>query len=492
MKAITLARVSDKEQEDRDSLPAQADNFIKYCDRHELVIIKQFELVESSTRGNRTKFNEVIEFIKKQPETVALVVDRVDRLQRGFKETVIFDELMQKGKVVLHFIRENLIISENSKGPDIIRWDYAVMAAKTYILQLRDNVNSTKQFKLSRGECVTQAPTGYLNVTDPATERNTVVIDKDRAPFVKKTFELYSTGLYSYESLAVKLAEEGFTNKRGNSISKNSIGLILQNKFYYGIIVHKAGNNTEYPHNYPKIITKGLYDDCMEVAKARQKTPTKYILKPYAFRGLIRCAHCGCTISFETHKGKYVYSRCNKSKGNCPAGYVREEILLSQVSELLKKLAIPNDVLVDLKLRLQKSSEAEIQYHKHSIATLRREYDQIQQKLHNLLDLCIAGSITKSQYDEKASELKQIQYNIDMKLKEHTKADEEFGITVSYLMELASKAYKLFESSKVEQKHRILKLLLSKITLEGEKLYFKVKSPFEAIINAKERCFWGE
>lgn len=73
-----------------------------------LVSIDPFTLVESSTREQRPEFDEMIRFIKKQRTKIALIVDTVDRLQRSFKETPVFNDLMQQDVIELHFVKEGI------------------------------------------------------------------------------------------------------------------------------------------------------------------------------------------------------------------------------------------------------------------------------------------------------------------------------------------------------------------------------------------------
>jgi len=47
-------------------------------------VIKTYELVESSTRGERKEFAAMLAFAQAQNETVAIVADAVDRFQRSF------------------------------------------------------------------------------------------------------------------------------------------------------------------------------------------------------------------------------------------------------------------------------------------------------------------------------------------------------------------------------------------------------------------------
>ena len=61
MKAIILARVSTKEQEEGHSIAAQRQRLVDYCARKGLEVIRTFEIVESSTRGERKEFTAMLD-----------------------------------------------------------------------------------------------------------------------------------------------------------------------------------------------------------------------------------------------------------------------------------------------------------------------------------------------------------------------------------------------------------------------------------------------
>src|SRR5690349_6699095 len=114
MKAVILARISSKEQKEGHSLDAQVRNLRLYAERKNLKIVKEYTLIESSTKRNRPEFNEMIYFIKSQKEKMALIVDTVDRLQRSFKETPILNDLMQQNVLELHFVKEGNVLSKDA------------------------------------------------------------------------------------------------------------------------------------------------------------------------------------------------------------------------------------------------------------------------------------------------------------------------------------------------------------------------------------------
>lgn len=163
-KTIILARVSSKEQEDNYSIDVQTYRLQEYCLRRGLELLKTFQCCESSTVSNREKFLEAIEFAKKQKEIIAVVVYKVDRLQRSYKEMPLLNELVEKEKIELHFYTENCVIHKGSTSQDRMVWNMFVMMAQSYVDSLRDNINRSIAQKLRSGKWVSTAPIGYLHV----------------------------------------------------------------------------------------------------------------------------------------------------------------------------------------------------------------------------------------------------------------------------------------------------------------------------------------
>jgi len=104
--------------------------------------------------------------------------------------------------------------------------------SKYYIDNLSENVKRGMKEKVLRGEYPGWAPVGYLN--DLRT--HTIILDEEKAPFVKKLFELYSTGNYSYSDLSEASKKMGLKGKREKDLVKSVIPDILKNPFYYGVL----------------------------------------------------------------------------------------------------------------------------------------------------------------------------------------------------------------------------------------------------------------
>ena len=70
---------------------------------------------------------------------------------------------MRKDKIELHFYREGMVLNSKSTSVDIMRWDFSVVGAKAYVLQLSENVRRSTEQKNKNGEITGLAPLGYEN-----------------------------------------------------------------------------------------------------------------------------------------------------------------------------------------------------------------------------------------------------------------------------------------------------------------------------------------
>lgn len=253
------------------------------CEQKGLEVIKEFVIVESSTRGEREKFYEVINFIKKQKETINLVCDKVDRLQRSFKEMPIIDELRRSGKLILHFFVEGQILDANSNSSQIMAYQMYIMMAESYTNSISDNVKRSFEKMRQEDKITGTAPIGYLNKND-GRGKTDIILDPDRAFLVKRIFEEYSTGLYSLKEIRKKTIEWNLKNKTKSNtyLSVSQIDKLLKNKFYYGVATYKG---QDYKHIYPHIIDKDLFDKCDDVRNGRHRnrsnTTNRFYIQRY-------------------------------------------------------------------------------------------------------------------------------------------------------------------------------------------------------------------
>ena len=480
MKAIILARVSSKEQEDNNSIPSQTRRLLEYAEKYGLEVIDTYQLVESSTKTNRKKFSELIARIKESPEKIALVTDTIDRLQRGFRESVMLDELRSQNKIELHFVRENLIICEASNSSELLRWDMGVMFAKSYVTQLSDNVKRSTEQKRKNGEWSGLAPFGYKNI-DLENGKKWIVTDTSNSQIVISMYQWYATSSYSMKEIRQKLI-----NEYELKLAISQIDRILKNKFYFGVMHIKCN---DYPHVYDPIISKTLFDEVQNVKAGRNKKVFKYAGLPFHYRGLIRCGECGCSITPEHQKG-HDYYHCTQYKGKHGAKWMREEELTKQLKKAFEAIQIAPEDYDAVKAILKTSHDDKIKYKSQNIAHIQAELSKIQNRLDRLHEVYLDGDIDKESYKTKAEEYKSIRDSLKDKLNAVDGADDKFYKMIEYFIEIGQNAPLLLESSEMEERRLLINLVLQNLTLNGDQLRWEYKKPFDILYQTAQSQNW--
>ncbi len=483
--AYVVARVSSGEQE---SNGAQIERLRRYTQTIGFKEVIENQIEESSRKADRKKFQEIIAEICKSKNTCALVVDTIDRLQRSYKESVMLDEMRKTGKVELHFYREGLVIHRDSNSSDLMRWDMGVLFAKSYVLQLSDNVKRAFEQKRKDGCWIGSAMFGYDNVPKDSEKRTRadLVINEYEAYYVREIFERYATGNYSLNSMCDWLAKEGVKTKKGLRFKSSALHHLMCNPFYYGVMQTQYGN---FEHRYEPLIKKRLFMDVQSELNKKNNNPIlqKGVMK-FAFgNGLLSCKNCGCSVSGQTKKGKFTYYHCTNAKKICKRIYVPEAELMKQVTDMLKSLFITDEQIKEVCDHLKKHHDSQTLFHHDTVRRLQAEYNGCQTKMNQILDLLIDSKITQERYDEKVAEYSSRQEAINSELEDLTIDNKNHHITARTILLLAQNAVELFESSDIEEKQAIVKLISYNSLLDGKNLEFTMRKPFDSVLELSKR-----
>lgn len=491
-KAIIIARVSDPSQvEAGNSLPAQTRRMKDYLKRKQFNLIKEYSFDESAYKDKRDDFDEIINFIKTQKEEIIVCFDKVDRFSRNvFDQRVAYlYELAIAGKIELHFVSDNQVIGSNISASDKFRFSMSLGLAKYYSDAISDNVKRAQEQKLRKGEYPSGARFGYKNI-NLDNDKKWIDSDDFNSLVVKDIFNSYVSGNYSILELSKKIKKDYNISK-----SKGAIHIILNDKFYIGIM---TWNDQEYPHNYEQLIDIDTFKKAQEIMHGRKdkNKPFKYAGKPFAYRGLLRCHECGCSMTPQIKKrkltnGKYnnhtYYSCTNYHKTHEKITHVKESIIDKQFAEVFQALEIPADKLNEITSVLKEAHKNKNQFYeaqvKHFNKELQRHQNRIRISYEDKLDM----SITKEQYEEirkkSQKEIDQIKISID-KL---DFAEKEYYLTTARLVELGSRSAEIFRRSKPMEKRTLINFVLSNATLSNDKVLYTAKFPFSIVLKYGHR-----
>jgi len=231
IRAVLYARVSSKEQGEGFSIPAQQALLRQYAHQKNISIDAEFVDLETAKETGRTGFTAMLAHLRQRHTSRrALLVEKTDRLLRNLKDYVLLDEL----DVEIHFVKENVIITRDSRSSDKLIHGIRVILAKNYIDNLSEEVKKGLRTKASQGLYPSFAPPGYMNTTG-RDGRRIIAPDPILGPIVTKLFEWFATGQYSLKAVARKAYEEGFRFRRsGQRIPISTLHKILRKRIYVG------------------------------------------------------------------------------------------------------------------------------------------------------------------------------------------------------------------------------------------------------------------
>src|SRR5579863_33739 len=489
MKAIIFARVSSKEQEDGQSIPAQTRRLTEYALKKGFEIDSTYQVTESSIKETRKQFNQIVEYIKKSKHPYALITDTVDRLQRSFRETPQLDDLRRQGKLEIHFLREGLIIDQTSNSAQLLQWDIGVLFASSFIRQLSDNVKRSQEQCIRNGQWTSKAPYGYKNVSLPSGQK-TIEIEPEQAAVVSKMYELYALGNHSLQTIAEKIRALGSVKSaRGKTVTARTVEVILNNPFYIGIMRIKGKLHR---HNYPPLISESLFNKVQELLRGHNKAPVQYAGKPILLRGMIKCKNCEGTVCGDIKKQKYVYYSCHNTKRICVKKWVREEVILNELLTHFDNIQLTDDQISDV-IEAIKAYESEAQSSMKKLRTqLEHRLGLARERISKLVDMHVDGKIDAQTYRVKLDEYNREQQLVSAELKSCEEIYTAEHVTAQEVLLLAREAREIFESSKLDEKQQLLNFFFSNLTLDREKLDVELREPFNLMSKHEDHLIWRD
>ena len=474
MKSVIYARVSSREQaREGFSIPAQLKLLKSYAEKKDYEVTKEFVDIETAKKTGRTNFTKMLKFLEDNPAVKLLLVEKTDRLYRNIKDWVILDDVMDQYNIEVHFVKENFILSPNSKSMEKFMHGIKVLMAKNYIDNLSDEIKKGMKEKVLQGGYPHKAPVGYVNNL----QTKKIDIDPEKADYVRRLFELYASGNYSLKALRRKCIEDSFCMWPSHpKIAISSLEYILKNEFYIGYFTWK-GNR--YKGKHTPLVSRELFEAVQKQFKSHNKP--KEIKRNFTYSGLLTCANCGCSITSEIKKKIYIYYHCTNYHGNCKPVFVREEILDEQFEEAIKSFHFDEDIVEWIKLALKSSLEDKRLFHDQSINKLQSQYKKLQSRIEKIYIDNLDGKISEDFWKEKDSLWREQQDIILQKIEAHKKADENYMETGIKTIELFRKATLQYSEKSTKEKRKFLKILLSNSQLDGKNLILKYRKPFDLI-----------
>jgi site-specific DNA recombinase len=477
--AVLYARVSSKDQEREGfSIPAQQKALRTYAQDQHLTIAREFLDIETAKQAGRGGFGEMIAFLKGDPACRTILVEKTDRLYRNIRDWITIDEL----GVTVHFVKEGATVSADSRSSDKFMHGIKVLMAKNYVDNLSEEVKKGLREKAEQGHWPSVAPVGYVN--NLSTHR--IEVDPVRGPLIHAVFDLYATGAYSVKAVTVRATAMGLTHPRSSRpMMKGEMHRILQNPIYVGDFrwlgrVHHG--------SHEPLVSRERFADVQAVLS--RKPRAHYPKQKHAFMGLLTCARCGCSMTAEMKKGKYVYYRCTGFYGACGNTYIRQEKLAALLAAAVQAVQIPAGVANDLVTALREDDGHATQQRAEAVQRLEQRRHAIQAKLDRGYDDYVSGKISEDFWTRKSAQWEEDRRITEGELARLAHQHPSAHITGERILELAKTAYFRYQQQPAAEQRRLLETVLSNCTFDRGTLSPTYSKPFDLLVRGNETGDW--
>lgn len=337
-----------------------------------------------------------------------VITKDLSRLGRDYIKGGYYIEEYFREKNIRYIAINDNMDSTNEDSYDML--SFKLSFNDYYPRDISKKIRKVKRMKQEKGEYQHgHPPFGYKKST---TEKNKLVIDPETAPIIKLIFDLYLSGKGTRQIVQI-LYDKGiktpaqYSGKKqymkGNEYWQRSfIQKILHNQVYTGAVVSHTTSKVSYKikkcvrlpkeewiiveDRHEPIISKEQFQQVQDLMKKRTSTRTRKY--DHVLKGLVKCGHCGGTMTIKADtrtKGKvrlnFICSNRNGNKLNCDNSVIGSNIVLDSVLETLhnecKKIIIEPKELEETFLSVEKEINSEK-------IKIQEDIDKKQQKMERL------------------------------------------------------------------------------------------------------------
>ena len=205
---IYTRKSTDTEDRQVRSLADQLAELRELARKEQLEVVDVFIEKQTAKIPGRPIFAEMLERIEKG-EASGILAWHPDRLARNSVDGGKIIYMVDTG-VITDLKFPTFWFDATPQGKFMLSISFG--QSKYYVDNLSENIKRSYRQKLKNGLWPQRAPVGYLN--DKKTK--SIVIDPEKAPLIKKTFEVYATGNYTISITDFYISAANFTRENMN------------------------------------------------------------------------------------------------------------------------------------------------------------------------------------------------------------------------------------------------------------------------------------
>ena len=488
------------EREDRQtlSIDAQLRTLNELAKREELEIVDTIVESQSAYKPGRPEFNKVLERIE-LGQAQGLLVYQPSRLARNAVD----------GGRLIYMMDEKKLLEIRSPGTR-----YTNSGNDKFFLQMefgmaKKSSDDTSEYmkrdarsKLLKGEWTGMAVIGYLNIDSNGKiagnfydhEKQTLLMDVGRplrrieidpivGTLIRRFFDWYLAENHTLAESVKFINDMGIRSPRfKGKFSKSMVERILRNPFYTGQMRYEG---ELFPGNHDAMLSVQEFEEIQR--RLSLKKHQKLVKQEFVYRGLVKCAECGCSIvgirKIKPTGKLYEYYTCSKRRGSCSQAPLKPESIDWQVEERLQSVSIDERVWKLCKELLKLHYGQQIEGQVHLREKWEKDMQSIDRRLGKLLDGYVDETIDKESYSAKKNELLRDKRSLEEKLQDGSESTKHWLLDAEEFFDKAHYAYERFAdpSSPLEVRQGVLKSIGWNLRLSNGNLEWDYKKPFDIL-----------
>ena len=465
-RAVIMSRVSSDEQAKGFSLGVQYEQLTNYCKRKDIEVVAHYKEDHSAKDFNRPEFQNFLRFAKKNKNTIDyLLVTTWDRFSRNVTDSFVMIRQLRTMGIEVQAIEQPI----DFKVPE----SKAMLALNLVLPEIDNDRRSIKirggiRGSLKAGRWCRMAPMGYVNRRDD--NNKPIIIPGPKAKFIQYAFK----GIIKGKTQAV-IREELSNN--GFKVSRNNLSILLKNPVYMGkIVVPKEGEEQEQwiEGIHQGIITEKLFNQVQEELAERQNKRNRPIYntlrEELPLRGVLQCSKCQSKMTGSPSKSstgrKYFYYHCNHCKKerfsakkvNTVFESILDDFQFTKQSKVLYKEVLKSLSGTSQKNTLRKRKK------------LDKELASANQRIENLEDLLVDGTITPKVYGKTLNRYTKQREQITANIHALNTSDSEYmGLVENAFHHLENFKQTYLNSPLAHKQKLISSIFPEKIEFDGKK-----------------------
>ena len=387
--------------------------------------------ISGTSLKNRVQFNEMITAALNNHIDL-IITKSISRFSRNTVDILSIIQKLREKRVEIYFEKEN-IYGSDPKLDFLITIMSSIAQEESRSISSNVSWGYRKGFKEGRVNLNTSSFLGYVKDKD-----GNLVINEQEASTVRLIYSLFLEG-HSIQGIVKILNNEKIpTVRKKYGWQYNGVKSILSNEKYCGdallqkcvtmdYLTHRSIRNDNIlpkyyvSNSHPGIVDKETFHTAQILLKGLNekeiRQQTKNPLTNFVF-----CSSCGCAMKRHYinvgRPSKRTILDCNhanKKLTKCTNKTVDEDIVSSAVNDLIHSFIKNKGLLTDLKGILMSTFENTAE--KELIESGRVKMDQLNLELKTLIESRISSNtpdnLFKEKYNEKITEIKSLQIELD-------------------------------------------------------------------------------